>query len=298
MKMFNIIVPASSANIGPGFDSVGMAVKRYLTLQVEMQEQWIFEHDSPFLPADTNYEKHFIYLVARKIAKRHEKTLPPCKVVVKSEIPLARGLGSSASAVVAGIELANQLCDIQLTDVEKLQYATEIEGHPDNVSPALFGGLIITATSADGHVEYLKVPPLELDIVLYIPEVELKTAEARSVLPRELSRQQAATASGISNMMIASLLSGNFQLAGKMMEADQFHEPYRAKLIPNYDRIRAEARNLSAYGTVISGAGPTMISFVPLGKGQEIAKDMGELLPDYDVSSLQLDEQGLQVKSK
>lgn len=296
MSMVTITVPASSANIGPGFDSVGMAVNRYLTLHVEAQDEWEFEHDSPFLPVDTNYKEHFIYLVAEKIAKKYDKSLPASKVTVESEIPLARGLGSSASAVVAGIELANQLCDLSLTSDEKLQYATGIEGHPDNVSPALFGGLMITATSNQENVDYIKIPTLDLDIVLYIPEVELKTKEARGVLPDEFSRNEATTASGISNVMIASLLTGDYQLAGKMMEHDQFHEPYRAKLIPNYETIKQEASKLGVYGTVISGAGPTMISFVPQGKGQEIATKMGKLLSGYDVSSLQIDHQGLQVK--
>lgn len=296
MSMFTITIPASSANIGPGFDSVGMAVNRYLTLQVEAQDQWEFEHRSPFLPENTNYEEHFIYHVAKQIAEKHGKSLTACKVLVESEIPLARGLGSSASAVVAGIELANQLCGLSLTATEKLKYATEIEGHPDNVAPALFGGFVVTAKSTQEDVDYIKIPTLDLDIVLYIPNVELKTKAARSVLPVEFSRDEATTASGISNVMIASLLANNYALAGKMMEQDQFHEPYRAKLIPNYEMIKQEARKLGAYGTVISGAGPTMISFVPQGKGQEIAEEMGKLLADYDVAPLQIDDQGLQVR--
>src|SRR5690625_7133219 len=110
MTMFTITVPASSANIGPGFDSVGMAINRYLTLQVNDSNHWQFEHLSSFLPTNVDYNDHFIYQVANKVANQFQKKLPPCKVYVKSEIPLARGLGSSASAVVAGIELANQLC--------------------------------------------------------------------------------------------------------------------------------------------------------------------------------------------
>ena len=296
MKMFTITVPASSANIGPGFDSAGMAVNRYLTLQVVKQDQWEFKHHSPFLPKETNYKNHFIYNVAKRIAKQHDKTLPTCKVIVDSQIPLARGLGSSASAVVAGIELANQLCNLSLSTEEKLQYATEIEGHPDNVAPALFGGFVITAASADGDVNFIKIPDLDLDIVLYIPSVELKTKEARSVLPAEFSRNEATQASGISNLMIASLLTKDYSLAGKMMEQDLFHEPYRAKLVPNYHTIIQKARMGGAYGTVISGAGPTMISFVPQGKGQEVAEEMSKLLTDYDVASLKIDLNGLQVK--
>src|SRR5690625_4449948 len=132
MSMFTITVPASSANIGPGFDSVGMAINRYLTLQVSENDKWEFIHKSSFLPNNSYYKDHLIYQVATKVANQFRKVLPPCKVIVRSNIPLARGLGSSASAVVAGIELANLLCELSLTKQEMLMNATEIEGHPDN----------------------------------------------------------------------------------------------------------------------------------------------------------------------
>lgn|SRR5690625_2926456 len=294
MSMFTITVPASSANIGPGFDSVGMAINRYLTLQVTDHDQWIFEHHSPFLPVSTYYKEHFIYQIAEKIALQFDKKLPTCKVYVKSKIPLARGLGSSASAVVAGIELANQLCDLSLTMSEKLQHATEIEGHPDNVAPALLGGLLITAES-NHNVDYVRIDDLNLDIVLFIPDLELKTKAARDVLPTDFSRNQATTASSTSNLFIASLLTNDYRLAGKMMEQDLFHEPYRAKLIPNYEEIKHKAKQFGAYGTVISGAGPTMLSFVPKGKGQTLADKMHNFLNNYNIEALQIDRKGLQI---
>lgn len=295
MKPFTITIPASTANIGPGFDSMGMALKRYLVLNVFKQDNWELEHRSQFLPKEVNYESHFIYQVALEVAKKFEKNLPTCKVVIKSDIPLARGLGSSASAVVAGIELANQLCELSLNDDEKLFLATQIEGHPDNVAPSLFGGLIITATPANQKIEYLKVENLDLDIILYIPNTELKTDDARKVLPAVLSSEYAASASGISNLMITALLTKNYELAGKMMEEDQFHEPFRAKLIPYYEKIKREAKKSGSYGTVISGAGPSMISFVPQGKGDEIANHMKKSFPDYEVAAIQIDYNGIQI---
>jgi len=296
MSMFTITVPASSANIGPGFDSAGLAVERYLTLKVARQDQWEFKHLSPFLPVETDYEEHFIYQVAKKVAEKHEQVLPPCKVIVDSDIPLARGLGSSASAVVAGIELANQLCELKLSRTEKLAYATEIEGHPDNVAPALFGGLVVSVKSVGGEIDFVQIPNIDLDLILYIPNVELKTEEARNVLPNQFTRDEATSASGVSNVMIASLLTKDYERAGKMMEQDLFHEPYRAKLIPNYGMIKQEAKKFGAYGTVISGAGPTMISFAPKGEGQSIVTQMNKVLENYDVTSLQIDYNGLQVQ--
>jgi len=296
MSMFTITVPASSANIGPGFDSAGLAVERYLTLTVERQDQWEFKHISPFLPEETDYQEHFIYQVAKKIAEKHGQVLPPCKVIVDSDIPLARGLGSSASAVVAGIELANQLCELKLSSTKKLAYATEIEGHPDNVAPALFGGLVVSVKSVGGEIDFIQIPNIDLDIILYIPNVELKTEEARNVLPKQFTRDEATSASGVSNVMIASLLTQDYERAGKMMEQDLFHEPYRAKLIPNYEMIKQHAKKVGAYGTVISGAGPTMISFAPKGEGQSIVTQMNKVLENYDVTSLQIDYNGLQVQ--
>lgn len=293
--MFTISVPASSANIGPGFDSAGVAVSRYLTLHVKEADKWQFTHTTSLIPAVRKFEDHYIYKVAKQIADWHHCTLPPTHVTMESEIPLARGLGSSASAIVAGIELANQLCSLHLTEREKLDYAVKIEGHPDNVAACLLGGFVVTVKMGD-EASYKKLPAIDTDLVVYIPNFELKTEDARKVLPENFGMKDAATASGVSNLMISSLLTGDYELAGKMMESDLFHESYRAKLIPNYFDIRSNARKLGAYGTVISGAGPTMISFVPNGKGEEIAAEMQQFLPDYEVEALKLDEAGLQVK--
>src|SRR5690625_4388443 len=297
MSMFTITVPASSANIGPGFDSAGLAVERYLTLTVERQDQWEFKHISPFLPEETDYQEHFIYQVAKKIAEKHGQVLPPCKVIVDSEIPLARGLGSSASAIVAGIELANQLCQLQLTDDTKFSYAVKIEGHPDNVTPCLFGGFVVTVKTAD-EVFYKKLPTVNVDTIVYIPPFELKTSDAREVLPKVFPIDEATSASAISNMTLVSLVTGDYELAGKMMEKDMFHEPYRSTLIPQYGAIRMKAAKFGAYGTVISGAGPTMISFVPKGEGHSIAEKIKGTIPEletYEVILLTLDELGLRV---
>jgi len=298
MTMFTINIPGSSANIGPGFDSMGIAIDRYLTLQVIESESWEFVHNSSLLPPYTHYNDHFIYKVAHQMAHKYSgQPLPPCQVVMTSDIPLARGLGSSAAAVVAGIELANQLCQLSLTRKEKLREATIIEGHPDNVAPTLFGGCVVSVTSSQHDVEFMQLNHFDLDLVAYIPIQELKTEKSRKVLPQTISHDQAAQASSISNLMIASLLQGDYQLAGKMMEKDLFHEPYRAALIPHYDQIKKTAKQFGAYGTVISGAGPTMLSFVPQGKGQIIAKQMATKLPSYSVKMVSIDTKGLNVVS-
>ena len=297
MKSFCITVPASSANIGPAFDSAGLALNLYLTLQVTEAEEWEFEHRSPLLPETASHEDHFIYLVAKRIAEQYDKQLSPSRVVLESEIPLARGLGSSASAVIAGIELANQICGLHLTEEEKLNAATEIEGHPDNVAPALFGGFIISATTDDeDKVHSVKLKELNTDLILHIPTIELKTETARGVIPKAFSREEAVSANSISNVMIAELITGDYILAGKMMENDLFHEPYRAALIPGYSEIKQMAREYGAYGTVISGAGPSMISFAPKGKGKQIAEQLHPLFKDHYTFPLKMDQDGVRVR--
>lgn len=293
--MLRISAPASSANVGPGFDSAGIAVSRYLTLDVKKAAEWKFVHSTTLIPPVDNYKNHYIYKVAMEVASWHNCELPPCHVTMGSKIPLARGLGSSASAIVAAIELVNQLCNLQLSESDKLAYAVKIEGHPDNVAASLLGGFVISVKMGD-ETNYKKLPSVDMDLVVYIPSFELKTEDSRNVLPKEFQMTDAATASGISNLMVSSLLTGDYELAGKMMESDLFHESYRAKLIPNYYEIRSQARELGAYGTVISGAGPTMISFVERGKGEFIAEKMRNFLPGYEVDALQIDEAGLTVE--
>lgn len=292
--MWTIKVPASSANIGPGFDSLGIALKRYLTLTVERSNHWEFTHTSESVPSVRHYKDHYIYKVATKVAGWHQCELPACHVTMDSDIPLARGLGSSASAIVAAIELANQLCELTLSEDEKLKYAVQIEGHPDNVAPALFGGLLVTVQMNE-QTSYKQLPQIDSDVVIYIPDFELRTEDARNVLPESFLMQDAAAASSVSNLMISALMTGDYKLAGQMMESDLFHESYRAVLIPNYADIKAHARSFGAYGTVISGAGPTMISFVPNGEGYAVAEKMQTLFPDYEVEAIGMDSQGLTV---
>lgn len=293
MTSFMVRVPASSANVGTGFDSMGIAVNLYLTLEVTEQDDW--EFISPSVPAGIPAEEHFIYHIAKQIADKHGKTMPPCLVKETSSIPLARGLGSSAAAIVAGIEIANQLCNLNLSEDEKLAYATEIEGHPDNVAPALLGGLIISAY-VDDEIDWLGFSNLDMELVAYIPEVELKTEASRDVLPDDYSKVEATLASSISNLTVAALVSGDYELAGKMMEKDRFHEPYRKHLIPNYDLIKSTAKELGAYGTVISGAGPTMMSFVPTGNSEKLVNHFQATLTDYQVIPLKVAKEGLMVK--
>lgn len=292
MMPFRISVPASSANLGPGFDSMGLALGLYIHLDVEDSDHFSFFTQG----SAESEENHYIWNITEQVAKRYGATLPPCKVQEISEIPLARGLGSSASAIVAGIELANQLGNLQLTDEQKLAFGTEVEGHPDNIAPALFGGLTIS-TMLENDIPSIQLNDIELDLIAYIPEVELKTEIARNCLPDTYERNYAARASAMSNLVVAALYAKDYALFGKVLENDLFHEPFRKELIPNFDFIREEAKKLGAFGTALSGAGPTMLSFVPKGSGEKIKEAMIKQLEGYQVKLLKIDTKGILISS-
>lgn len=220
-----ITVPATSANVGPGFDSVGIAVSKYLTIDVlEAQENWWIEHDlGEEIPSN---EENLLLQTALQVAS----DLPPHRLKMTSEVPLARGLGSSSSVIVAGIELANQLGKLSLSDENKLEIATKIEGHPDNVAPAIFGNLVV-ASYVDQQTNHLVLPFPECALVAFVPNYELKTSDSRNVLPSEWTYKEAVAASSIANVAIAALAKGNLRVAGKAIEADRFHERYRQQLV-------------------------------------------------------------------
>jgi homoserine kinase len=289
-----ITVPASTANLGPGFDSIGLALSKYLNIQASEGDQWQFEHISPELKELPNDESHFICQMAKKTADMFKATLPPLTIKMESNIPLARGLGSSAAAVAAAIELANQFCGLSLLAEEKLQIGTRIEGHPDNIGASIYGGLVIGVFDGE-ETKLVHISSLDVDIVAVIPSYELKTQEARKALPNLFERKRAVQASALSNVFLAALLTGDYELAGNVMEKDLFHEPYRIHLIDRFGEMRKCARDNGAFGTVISGAGPAVLSFAEKGKGEKLAKSLQAQFLDCEIELLSVDQNGIQV---
>jgi len=253
MKIF---VPATSANVGPGFDSVGIAVSKYLTIEVlEPADAWLIEHDlGAGIPTD---EKNLLLSTALSIST----DMQPHRIKMTSEVPLARGLGSSSSVIVAGIELANQLADLQLSDDEKLRIATKIEGHPDNVAPAIFGNLVIASYIGE-DVQYVTADFPTCDLVAFVPSYQLKTSDSRNVLPTEWSYKEAVAASSVANVAIAALLKGDLVTAGRSIELDHFHERYRQSLVAEFPQVKEVAHQHDAYATYLSGAGPTIMNLL------------------------------------
>jgi homoserine kinase len=293
---FLIKVPASTANLGPGFDSMGLAVDLYLSLQVEKSVKWEITSASAELMDLPTDETHFICQIAIQTAAKYGIELEPCKITVGSDIPLARGLGSSAAAIVAGIELADTVGRIGLTQQEKLLIATEIEGHPDNVGASLFGGLVI-GSYQQNEVDMISISNISFEMVAVIPNEILLTKDSRGVLPSEFSRETAIQASSTANLLVAALLTQNWKLAGKMMEQDLFHQPYRKPLINAYQEIEEVAKSLGAFGVALSGAGPTVLCFIEKGKGKQLEQGLKTEFLTMTAKILTIDYIGSRVKA-
>lgn len=272
--MITIKVPATSANIGPGFDSLGVALNLYLTLEIhEPTDTWEIIHDyGDSMPSDQN---NFIVATALRISP----LLKPHRLVVKSDIPLARGLGSSSSALIAALSMVNILDNKHYTQDDLLQIATKLEGHPDNVAPAIFGGAV--AAFYDGTTVF-HAPlhfPESLSFVTFIPDYQLLTEKARAALPETLEFKQSVAASAISNTLVAALAANSIETARQLIEQDQFHEEARAHLAPELAIIRRIAHQQNIIGTYLSGAGPTIISVVDETEAQQLmtAIDLAQL---------------------
>ena len=294
-----IIVPATTANIGLGFDSIGIAVDLYLTLTVvEPSSEWKIEH--PFGEAVPTNEENLMIETALAVCP----TLKPHHLVCESDIPMTRGLGSSSSAIVAGIELANQLGKLNLTPQQKVEWATKIEGHPDNVAPAILGGLVVATYDEESQeVDYLQ-KEIHSDIqgIALIPDFELSTKASRQVLPSEFVYSQAVQASSRSNVLVAALWQEDWENVSRIVEKDLFHEPYRETLIPFLTPVRKLAKEKEAIGTYLSGAGPTVMVLSSKENAPSIAQHLQEQLPselgNYTIQVLTVDQVGVRVEKR
>ena len=294
-----IIVPATTANIGLGFDSIGIAVDLYLTLTVvEPNNEWKIEH--PFGEAVPTNQENLIIETALAVCP----TLQPHHLVCESDIPMTRGLGSSSSAIVAGIELANQLGELNLTPKQKVEWATKLEGHPDNVAPAILGGLVVATYDAKSQeVDYLQ-KEIQSDIqgIALIPDFELSTKASRQVLPSEFVYSQAVQASSRSNVLVAALWQEDWETVSRIVEKDLFHEPYRETLIPFLTPVRKLAKEQEAIGTYLSGAGPTVMVLSSQDKATSIVDYLQKQLPSelgtYNIRVLSVDSLGVRVEKR
>jgi homoserine kinase len=296
-QVFAIKVPASSANLGPGFDSLAVALDLYLELEAERNDRWEVEFLSPSLTHFPRDETNYICQIALKTALMYKQKMPPLRMSIKSEIPLARGLGSSAAAIVAGVELANEFCCLELSKREKLIIAAGFEGHPDNAGASLFGGVVVGSQIGD-EVDLTVLDQIQFDPILVVPREELLTEISRDVLPANMEFQHSVRASAVANQLLAALLTHNWTLAGRMMAADLFHQPYRKELVSFFDDVHEKAIQSGAFGVALSGAGPSILCLAEPGKGDEVGEEMKRCVDGIEILTLKIDRNGCRSSMK
>ena len=260
-KTVRVRVPATTANLGPGFDCLGLALDLWneaiFSLEGERLSLHLEGEDSGALPSD---ERNMVVRAVRFFCEERGLAIPRgLKVICHNRIPLGSGLGSSAAAVLLGLLGAGALFNQPLSGMEALEMAAQMEGHADNAAAAILGGLTIVAPGESGWlVRRIEAPVLQAAYVL--PSVDLPTRTARAALPRQVPLKDAAYNLGHSALVIEALRNGDLELLGQAMD-DRLHQPFRFPLVPGAEAARTAARKAGAAAVALSGAGPSLIAF-------------------------------------
>ena len=263
---FQLRVPASSANLGPGFDALGLALGVYLTCRFRRSETLSISaagRDSAGIPANSD---NLIWQTALTVARNQRLAMPPIELEIHNEIPLGKGMGSSAAALTAGVVIADELLELGWKPLRILDEAARLEGHPDNVAPCTLGSIVASAIDSGGVTRAVRLPlPKSFDLAIVVPDFDLPTAKARAVLPSGYSREDAVFNVQRAALLIAALATGTTNVFPAAIE-DRFHQPYREALVPGlHEILRLRAPGL--LGCALSGAGPSILVFFERGNG-------------------------------
>lgn len=296
--MFKVTIPATTANLGPGFDCIGAALNLYNSIEVEEINGGGLEIESSGTwKIMSPNENNLVYKSMKAVFEKIKYTPTGLKIILKSEIPNARGLGSSAACIAGGLFAANVMTNQQLSKEELIEMAANIEGHPDNTTPAILGGLVVSVLE-EGKLYYVKLDiPSNLKFAVFIPDFTLSTVKARMVLPERINFRDGVFNLGRSALLIASLLEGkteNLSCAFK----DKLHQPYRKKLIPNTEEIFEQSMKNGANGCYISGAGPSLMALVDNDNNEFYEKMTGYLKTletNWKIKILELDKKGIET---
>lgn len=297
MERIKIKVPATSANLGAGFDALGLALNYYNYVEMALSDRVdIGTLDGTAIPTD---ESNLVYQSAERLFKICGVPLKGLYIRQINSIPIARGLGSSSACIVAGLVGANRLLGEPLELDDLVNLAALIEGHPDNTAPALLGG-IVTAVFDGEVVRWVKQEVhTKLDFVVIIPDFEMHTEKARAALPKEISHKDAVFNLSRAALFSASLLTGKYENL-KVGVEDRLHQPYRLPQIPHCDGVIEAAYSLDAYALYLSGAGPTLMAIVDesnrffAGKMRFFLERAG--LSSWQVCELKIDNRGTEVE--
>lgn len=309
----SVKVPATTANMGPGFDCVGMALPIYNTITIEetvlpgtgIEINVLADSDSidqlslDHLPSDEN---SIVYKAVELLYNSIGQTPSELKINIHSNIPVARGLGSSSSVIVGALIAANELLGRPADEVALLSIASEIEGHPDNITPAIVGGLVISSQEDDGSVVYRKLNwPSDWAVTVCVPDFELSTDIARSVLPKEVPMKDAIFNAKRLAMFVDAVHTHDSELM-KLALQDRLHQPYRMKLVPGLDKIINNLRHYdNVLGCILSGAGSSILVISEKNNLDKIRSVVKETWADQnikcEIKTLSVENNGAQIIS-
>ena len=264
MNWTTLKVPASSANLGPGFDALGLARGIYLECRFRPSSQLVIRasgRDAGAIPLD---ESNLIWQTALTVAADVGGTLPPVELEIRNDIPIGKGLGSSAAALTAGVVIADRLLDLGWKPLRVLNEAARIEGHPDNVAACVLGSIVASAIDSGGSARAVRIEmPRGFGVAVVVPDFDLPTSKARSVLPECYSRADAEFNVQRAALLVAAMAAGSASAFPTALE-DRFHHSYRAPLVPGLEEI-LKLRAPGLLGCVLSGAGPSILVFYERG---------------------------------
>jgi homoserine kinase len=260
--VIRVRVPCTTANMGPGFDVMGTALNLYNETTFEETEEGVVVYEGYRSKPGTSPSKNLIYTSYVGTMEICGRPVRGLKITGEERgIPISRGLGSSAACIASGVLAANRAMNDRLSESDVIEIATQMEGHPDNVVPAIVGGMTVSVREG-GRVIYAKVPlPESLAFVAIVPGFRLGTKKARKVLPRGYARADCVHNIGRATLLVASLASGELSNLRTAM-GDRLHQPYRLKLIRGAHRVLAIAKNLGSLAEYVSGAGPTLMALI------------------------------------
>ena len=273
-------VPGSASNLGAGFDCVGVAIDRWLTLTARVLPSAgaavALERGAALAAVTVRPEQDLCYRGFLRACQASGREAPPgVALQAESSVPVARGLGSSAAATVAGAAAANALLGLGLERDSLIDLCTELEGHPDNVAPAVHGGAVLAIAAAEGKgfvVTPLAVHP-SLALAFAVPDFEVETKQARAVLPGNVSHATAVSAAARAAALLQGLATGDARLLAPALE-DVLHVPFRRCLVPGYDAVVSAALRAGAFGATLSGSGPTILALASVTAAPGVATAM------------------------
>lgn len=300
MAKVKVRVPGSSANMGPGFDSLGLALTIYNYIEAEETDagldiEIVDSETKEFLPTD---EKNLVYKSMKYLFEKVDYKVKGLKLRLTSEVPVTRGLGSSSACIVGGLVAANELCGKKFSSREIMSMATKLEGHSDNVCAAYLGGFTVSVFDKDEVFYYSHKIEGDLKCLVLIPDYAVTTQKARNTLPGYYPKRDVAFNISHTALMVASMVSGNYENLLCAID-DRVHEPYRKIFIDGYQKLYNKLKSYGALGTFISGSGPTLASIVEADDAEYFYEDIKEYtdkaFPTWTVKLLDIDNEGAKI---